>query len=183
LADGGFSEQAPSRSFSTPLPLPQGGRYRPPNLVLVVFHNGVYASCGDGQVRTAAATTTDLAAVARARGIDSDRVVTLETIDATRKALGRALSEPGPWVLVASIEAPDVWPAGRAATGPRFRRDRRRVQARDDAPWLPLGRPGVLGRGSPGACSGGSSALASGKHAWVYLDGRSARELRERHEA
>ena len=31
------------------------GRYAPPNLVVVVFHNGVYASCGDGQVPTAAA--------------------------------------------------------------------------------------------------------------------------------
>jgi sulfopyruvate decarboxylase subunit beta len=89
------------------------GRYRPPNLVLVVFHNGVYASCGDGRVATAAAVTTDLPAVARACGIDPEKVVTLETLDATRKVLGRALSEPGPWVLVASIEAPDRWPAGR----------------------------------------------------------------------
>ena len=44
------------------------GRYAPPNLVVVVFHNGVYASCGDGRVPTAAAATTDLAAVARAWG-------------------------------------------------------------------------------------------------------------------
>jgi sulfopyruvate decarboxylase subunit beta len=89
------------------------GRYRPPNLVLVVFHNGVYASCGDGQVRTAADATTDLPAVARACGIDADKVVTIETVDAARKALSRALTEPGPWVLVMSIEQPDRWPSGR----------------------------------------------------------------------
>lgn len=88
------------------------GRYRPPNLVVVVFHNGVYASCGDGKVATAAAATTDLGAVARACGIDADKVVTVETPDATRKALSTALTEPGPWVLVARIEEPDRWPPG-----------------------------------------------------------------------
>ncbi len=89
------------------------GRYRPPNLVVVVFHNGVYASCGDGTVRTAAAGTTDLAAVARACGIAADRVVTVETLDEARGALSVALTEPGPWVVVAPIASPDRWPAGR----------------------------------------------------------------------
>lgn len=88
------------------------GRYRPSNLVVVVFHNGVYASCGDGKVATAAAVTTDFGAVARACGIDADKVVTVETIAATRKALSVALTEPGPWILVARIEHPDRWPSG-----------------------------------------------------------------------
>ena len=45
--------------------------------------------------------------------IDADKVVTIETVDAARKALSRALTEPGPWVLVAHIEQPDRWPSGR----------------------------------------------------------------------
>jgi len=40
------------------------GRYAPANLVVVVLHNGVYGSCGDGRVETGAATT-DLVGVAR----------------------------------------------------------------------------------------------------------------------
>ena len=89
------------------------GRYAPPNLVVVVFRNGVYASCGDGQVRTAAAATTDLAAVARACGIDPQHVVAVATLAEARKALSAALTEPGPWIVVAEIESPDRWPAGR----------------------------------------------------------------------
>jgi sulfopyruvate decarboxylase subunit beta len=89
------------------------GRYRPPNLVLVVFHNGVYASCGDGRVATAAATTTDLPAVAAACGIDPRKVVAVETVEAARRVLSAALTDPGPWVIVASIEQPDRWPGPR----------------------------------------------------------------------
>ena len=89
------------------------GRYPPPNLVVVVFHNGAYASCGDGRVPTAAASTTDLPAVARACGIDGRRVLTVGTVSEARKALSAALTEPGPWVIVARIELPDRWPAGR----------------------------------------------------------------------
>jgi len=93
------------------------GRYAPPNLVVVVLHNGVYASCGDGRVPTAAAATTDLAAVARACGIDARKVVTVETVEDTRKALSVALTEPGPWVVIAHIEAPDRWPGARPLPG------------------------------------------------------------------
>jgi thiamine pyrophosphate-dependent acetolactate synthase large subunit-like protein len=89
------------------------GRYAPPNLVVVVFHNGVYASCGDGRVPTAAAGATDLAGVARACGIDARHVVTVETLEDTRQALATALTEPGPWILVVRIEAPDRWPGAR----------------------------------------------------------------------
>src|SRR5262249_50449837 len=89
------------------------GRYAPPNLIVVVFHNGFYASCGDGQVPTAAASTTDLGAVARACGIDPQHVVPVATLAEARKALRAALTEPGPWIVVAEIEHPDRWPAGR----------------------------------------------------------------------
>jgi thiamine pyrophosphate-dependent acetolactate synthase large subunit-like protein len=81
------------------------GRYAPPNLVVVIFHNGVYASCGDGRVPTAAA--------ARACGIRPQNVVAVATLAEARKALSAALTEPGPWVVVAHIEQPDRWPAGR----------------------------------------------------------------------
>ena len=89
------------------------GRYAPPNLVVVVFHNGVYASCGNGLVPTAAAATTDLAAVARACGINPQHVVVVTTLAEARKALSAALTEPGPWVILAHIEHPDRWTGGR----------------------------------------------------------------------
>jgi thiamine pyrophosphate-dependent acetolactate synthase large subunit-like protein len=73
----------------------------------------VYASCGDGLVPTAAAATTDLAGVARACGVRPQNVVAVATLAEARKALSAALTEPGPWVVVAHIEQPDRWPAGR----------------------------------------------------------------------
>ena len=88
------------------------GRYAPANLVVVVLHNGVYGSCGDGRVETGAATT-DLVGAARGCGIDSRKVVAVGTVEETRKALSAALTEPGPWIVVAAIEAPDRWPGTR----------------------------------------------------------------------
>ena len=85
-------------SPSPPRVLSTIGRYAPPGLVVVVSTTG-YASCGDGQVRTAAAATTDLAAVGRAC-IDPQHVVAVATLAEARKALSAALTEPGPWIVV-----------------------------------------------------------------------------------
>ena len=61
-------------------------RYQPANLGIIVFDNGHYVTTGDGQVPTATSAGTDLAAIARAAGI---------------------AAEPGPWVIVAKVDASD----------------------------------------------------------------------------
>jgi sulfopyruvate decarboxylase subunit beta len=87
-------------------------RYAPPNLIVLAMDNGIYGT-GGGTVRTAAGGQTDLAAVARACGIAADRVVEVSEVDATRDALATALSRPGPWIVVARVDAVD------ASTGPK----------------------------------------------------------------
>jgi thiamine pyrophosphate-dependent acetolactate synthase large subunit-like protein len=72
------------------------GLRQPANLVLIVWDNGVFDLTG-GQV-TAAATSTDLAAVATACGIvNTHRVAKLDDFEAM---VVEALREPGPWCLV-----------------------------------------------------------------------------------
>ena len=72
------------------------GMRQPENFVLIVWDNGVFDLTG-GQV-TAAATSTDLAAVSQACGIEKTRrISTLDEFDA---GVARALREPGPWCLV-----------------------------------------------------------------------------------
>ena len=120
------------------------GRYAPPNLVVVVFHNGVYASCGDGQVPTAAAATTDLAggrpslrdqsAERRGRGDARGGAQGAER----RADRARAVDHRGPH------RASGPLAGGPAAAAPRPRGDGRRVQARDDGPGVPLGGAGLV---------------------------------------
>ena len=118
------------------------GRYAPPNLVVVIFHNGVYASCGDGRSRRRP-PRLDLRR-SPACGIRPQNVVAVATLAEARKALSAALTEPGPWVVVAHIEQPDRWPAGRLL--PRHDLVETAVAfAGDDGPGLPLGRPGLVG--------------------------------------
>jgi sulfopyruvate decarboxylase subunit beta len=79
-------------------------RYRPSNLTLIVLDNGAYGSTGQGWVATATSSGTDLAAVARACGIEADHVrgeLVRENLD---DAVARSLHEPGPWVLVVPVE-------------------------------------------------------------------------------
>jgi len=75
------------------------GWARPDNLVLIVWDNALYATTG-GQ-ETATAHHADLAAAARALGID--RAATVEDEPALRAALARARVEPGPWAIVAKV--------------------------------------------------------------------------------
>jgi sulfopyruvate decarboxylase subunit beta len=93
-------------------------RYRPENLVMVVLDNQLYESCGDGAVPTATAGPTDLAAVARACGIDADHVLAPATDDEVVAAFDAAWGGPGPWVLVVPVPgdrapAPDGTPPAR----------------------------------------------------------------------
>ena len=81
------------------------GRYQPPNLVVIIFDNKLYGT-GGGEVETGTATGTDLRAVATACGIKHAESVT--DVEQAEEMIRRALAEPGPWVLVAEIEATDT---------------------------------------------------------------------------
>jgi thiamine pyrophosphate-dependent acetolactate synthase large subunit-like protein len=76
------------------------GSIKPRNLVLVVWDNGEYGTTG-GQA-TATASGADLEAAARAMAISSS--ATVGTEDELRVAIGRARTEPGPWMIVAKVQ-------------------------------------------------------------------------------
>jgi thiamine pyrophosphate-dependent acetolactate synthase large subunit-like protein len=84
------------------------GWTRPPNLVVIVWDNGSYATTG-GQ-DTATAHGADLEAAARAMGATA--TATVATAAAFDAAIARARVEPGPWVVVAKVaeSAPTVKP-------------------------------------------------------------------------
>jgi len=85
------------------------GRHRPPNLTVLVLDNGVYGT-GSGDEPTPTACGTDLVAAARACGIPAGRVVAVADPGSLREVLERARREPGPWVVVASIDRSDARP-------------------------------------------------------------------------
>jgi sulfopyruvate decarboxylase subunit beta len=81
-------------------------RYRPRNLVHVVFDNESLLSVGG--FPTATATGSDLAGVAAAAGVP--RTATVATVDAFRSAFDEALGAGDLTTLVAKVEA--VGPSG-----------------------------------------------------------------------
>jgi len=81
-------------------------RYRPRNLVHVVFDNESLLSVGG--FPTATSTGSDLAGVAAAAGVP--RTATVGTVDAFRKAFDEALGAGDLTTLVAKVEA--VGPSG-----------------------------------------------------------------------
>jgi thiamine pyrophosphate-dependent acetolactate synthase large subunit-like protein len=79
------------------------GRYQPRNLAVIVLDNEAYGSFGHGEMASATAVGIDLERLGRACGIASTATVrTLLEVEAT---LARAIREPGPWLLVAKLEA------------------------------------------------------------------------------
>jgi thiamine pyrophosphate-dependent acetolactate synthase large subunit-like protein len=102
-------------------------RYRPPNLVVLVLDNGVYLTTG--AIPSATATGSDLAAIGRAAGLAHASAV--DALPAFERALDEALTEAGPFLIVARIEPQDrPGPAGYRAypfdiveSASRFRRD------------------------------------------------------------
>lgn len=76
------------------------GDKAPSNLVLIVWDNEEYATTG--RQPTATARRADLAAVAKAAGIE--QAVTVRQPEALEAVLAQALSLPGPWVIVAKVE-------------------------------------------------------------------------------
>jgi sulfopyruvate decarboxylase subunit beta len=103
-------------------------RYRPPNLVVIVFDNGAYVTTGTGRAPTTTATGTDIEGLGRAAGMALTCTVT--EIGAAREAIGRAFREPGPWLIVAKVDRTDRERAQRGGalpvdvyeSGLRFRR-------------------------------------------------------------
>ena len=76
-------------------------RYRPPNLVHVVFDNESLLSVGG--FPTATATGTDLAGIARSAGVP--RVSTVDTLDAFSRAVSDAIRARELTTVVAKVEA------------------------------------------------------------------------------
>ena len=103
-------------------------RYRPPNLVVIVFDNGAYVTTGTGRAPTATATGTDIEGLGRAAGIT--HTCTVAELGAARDAIVRAFREPGPWLVVAKVDRTDREQARRTdplpvdvfESGLRFRR-------------------------------------------------------------
>lgn len=81
-------------------------RYRPPNLLHVVFDNESLLSVGG--FPTATSTGSDLAAVARGAGVP--RTATVHTLDEFRAAFDEAVAANELTTIVAKVEA--VGPAG-----------------------------------------------------------------------
>jgi thiamine pyrophosphate-dependent acetolactate synthase large subunit-like protein len=78
------------------------GRYQPANLVVIVMNNRAYRSSNRGELATATAFRTDIAAVARAAGIE--QASTVDSVEAFETCLRTAMTEPGPHVIVANVD-------------------------------------------------------------------------------
>jgi thiamine pyrophosphate-dependent acetolactate synthase large subunit-like protein len=80
-------------------------RYPAPNFTLVVFDNQRYLTTGSGVVDTATAHGVDLAAMARGAGLRC--VESVSHVQDFERLIGQALTEAGPWVIVAHVDASD----------------------------------------------------------------------------
>jgi len=74
-------------------------RKAPPNLVHIVWNDGVYETTGRQPTHTSAGA--DLAGIARAAGIP--KAVTVDDEAGFSQALTRAFGEPGPWFIDARV--------------------------------------------------------------------------------
>jgi thiamine pyrophosphate-dependent acetolactate synthase large subunit-like protein len=87
-------------------------RYQPKNLLIFVFDNGAYLTTGSGKAPTATAFGTDIEQLGRAAGMK--KTVTVRDIGPAKDAIQKAISEPGPWLIVAKVDKQD-----RPARGPQ----------------------------------------------------------------
>lgn len=88
-------------------------RYRPSNLTVIVLDNESFATFGAGMT-SATATGLDLAAVSRGCGLD--KTISVITLEQTETTMRKALHEPGPWIVVAKVDA-------QSEPDPRFARN------------------------------------------------------------
>jgi thiamine pyrophosphate-dependent acetolactate synthase large subunit-like protein len=82
-------------------------RYAPPNLTLLVFDNGQYLTTGRGAVPTATSHGADLALLARGAGFMDEQVCAVDDLADFEATVARALSEAGPWCVVAQVDTSD----------------------------------------------------------------------------
>jgi sulfopyruvate decarboxylase subunit beta len=101
-------------------------RYRPKNMLHVVFDNESLLSVGG--FPTATSTGTDLEGIARASGIP--RVLTVRSVDEFKQATSDALHEKELTTIIAKVEAtgPAVYVTGLALLENRFQ-FRRHIQS------------------------------------------------------
>ena len=78
------------------------GRYKPPNLTVLVLDNESFSTFGTSMI-SATATGVDLAAVSRGCGLD--KTISLDTLELTEAAMPKVLHQPGPWIVVAKVAA------------------------------------------------------------------------------
>lgn len=88
-------------------------RYRPSNLTVIVLDNESFSTFGGGMT-SATATGLDLAAVSRGCGLD--KTISVITLEQTEAAMRKVLHEPGPWIVVAKVDA-------QSEPDPRFTRN------------------------------------------------------------
>ena len=88
-------------------------RYRPANLTVIVLDNESFSTFGGGMT-SATATGLDLAAVSRGCGLD--KTISVITLEQTEAAMRKVLHEPGPWIVVAKVDA-------QSEPDPRFTRN------------------------------------------------------------
>lgn len=88
-------------------------RYRPPNLTVIVLDNESFSTFGTGMI-SATATGVDLAAVSRGCGLD--KTVSVDTLELSEAAMHKVLHEPGPWIVIAKVDA-------QSESDPRFARN------------------------------------------------------------
>jgi sulfopyruvate decarboxylase subunit beta len=88
-------------------------RYKPANLTVIVLDNESFSTFGAGMV-SATATGVDLAAVSRGCGLGQTIGVT--TLQEAEAAMPKVLHEPGPWVVIAKVDA-------QGEQDPRFARN------------------------------------------------------------
>jgi sulfopyruvate decarboxylase subunit beta len=88
-------------------------RYKPANLTIIVLDNESFSTFGASMV-SATATGTDLAAVARGCGLD--KTISVSTLQEADAAMKKALREPGPWIVIAKVDA-------QSEQDPRFARN------------------------------------------------------------
>ena len=88
-------------------------RYRPANLTVIVLDNESFSTFGAGMT-SATATGLDLAAVSRGCGLD--KTISVITLEQTEAAMRKVLHEPGPWIVVAKVDA-------QSEPDPRFTRN------------------------------------------------------------
>jgi thiamine pyrophosphate-dependent acetolactate synthase large subunit-like protein len=91
-------------------------RYKVPNLTVIILDNESYATFGRAEIKSATAEGLDLEAVSRSCGIS--KAATICTLEAAEETVPRAMTEAGPWVVIAKVEAEGDTDASFARNSP-----------------------------------------------------------------